>query len=359
MHKQNFTYTIILQDLSSAPPARIRYNRADRAHYRSLGRKSSLQKAGESKGKQKENVSPATLPEVTTQPELQSESSHVQQSGFDAACIFNLDELAKAIETLSSHSAKCGSGCVLEGDTIPSGLCVVLCGTCTKCNTRFPIQSSKRVATSDGKKRWAVNIAAVLSQVATGSGLTRLNTTLAFLGIPGMQKRMSTTIESMVGDEMKQQLVTAMEVAGKVEREHAIDISYHQGVSAVSVIVDGGWSKRTNKHSYNAKSGVAVTVAVNKNFTFRIRATVVLRCERASKNSVLGAIVERFHSVLTVPFCSVFMVPFRIYGPVKCYTTTRAETMVFSTYTKQRILYLYSQGLSVFGRKGFHAVALV
>ena len=48
---------------------------------------------------QKEHVSPAILPEVTTQPELQSENPHVHQSGFDAACIFNLDELAKAIET--------------------------------------------------------------------------------------------------------------------------------------------------------------------------------------------------------------------------------------------------------------------
>ena len=32
----------------------------------------------------------------------------------------------------------------------------------------------------------------------------------------------------------------------------------HQGVSAVIVVVDGGWSKQCHKHSYNAKSVVAV-----------------------------------------------------------------------------------------------------
>ena len=113
---------------------------------------------------------------------------------------------------------------------------MVLCATCTKCKMRFPIQSSKRVTTSDGKKRWAVNIAAVLGQVATGGGLSQLNTTLAFLGVPGMQKRTFTTIESIVGDEMKLQLEAVMEVAGKAEKEHAIDTSssYHQGIPAVS-----------------------------------------------------------------------------------------------------------------------------
>ena len=35
---------------------------------------------------------------------------------------------------------------------------------------------------------------------------------------------------------------------------------YHNGVPAVTVVADGGWSKRSHKHSYNAKSGVAVII---------------------------------------------------------------------------------------------------
>ena len=52
-----------------------------------------------------------------------------------------------------------------------------------------------------------------------------------------------------------------MTSAGKEEREIAIaNNSYHQGVPAIKVIVDGGWSKRTHKYSYNAKSGVAIII---------------------------------------------------------------------------------------------------
>ena len=36
--------------------------------------------------------------------------------------------------------------------------------------------------------------------------------------------------------------------------------SYHDGVPAITVIVDGGWSKRSHKHSYNAKSGVGIII---------------------------------------------------------------------------------------------------
>ena len=58
---------------------------------------------------------------------------------------------------------------------------------------------------------------------------------------------------------MKEQLVQSMAAAGQKERELAISSNnYHQGVPYVSVVADGGWSKRSHKHSYNAKSGVAV-----------------------------------------------------------------------------------------------------
>ena len=36
--------------------------------------------------------------------------------------------------------------------------------------------------------------------------------------------------------------------------------SFHEGVPAITVIVDGGWSKRSHKHSYIAKSGVGIIV---------------------------------------------------------------------------------------------------
>ena len=47
-------------------------------------------------------------------------------------------------------------------------------------------------------------------------------------------------------------------------KEHQIAISnnnFCEGRAACTVVIDGGWSKR-HKHSYNAKSGVAVIFGV-------------------------------------------------------------------------------------------------
>ena len=50
-----------------------------------------------------------------------------------------------------------------------------------------------------------------------------------------------------------------MKQAGIEEREHAIQQGhYHQGVPAITVVVDAGWSKQTHKHTYNALSAVGV-----------------------------------------------------------------------------------------------------
>lgn len=49
--------------------------------------------------------------------------------------------------------------------------------------------------------------------------------------------------------------------AGREEKKLAITKNdMFEGVPAIGVTVDGGWSKRSHKHSYNAKSGVAVII---------------------------------------------------------------------------------------------------
>ena len=173
--------------------------------------------------------------------------------------IMNMDELSKGIEELTSHSAKCGGTCSLQGETKHAGLAVVLAASCDKCQQQFRIRSSTQVSTADGSKKWSINLAAVMSQMATGGGKSRLDNVLTTMGVSGMPKRMFAATERFLGESMKQQLLQSMAEAGREEKEHAVAIGhFHQDVPYISVVVDGGWSKRTHKHSYNAKSGVAV-----------------------------------------------------------------------------------------------------
>ncbi len=49
--------------------------------------------------------------------------------------------------------------------------------------------------------------------------------------------------------------------AGREEKRIAEEMgSFHEGVPAITIILDGGWSKRSHKHSYNGNSGVAIII---------------------------------------------------------------------------------------------------
>ena len=64
-----------------------------------------------------------------------------------------MEELQKSIEMLMAHSAECGGKCEIEGESMHSGLAVVLQAVCTECRKVFSIYSSPRVKTASGR-RW-------------------------------------------------------------------------------------------------------------------------------------------------------------------------------------------------------------
>ena len=63
--------------------------------------------------------------------------------------------------------------------------------------------------------------------------------------------------------------------------------NYHEGVPAITVIVDGSWSKRSHKHSYNANSGVGVNfgAATKKLLYIGVRNKYCAVCSIAQKHN--------------------------------------------------------------------------
>ena len=81
------------------------------------------------------------------------------------------------------------------------------------------------------------------------------------MGVPVMMKASFINIERGIGEQSKRKLQEAMVVAGKEEKRLAEERGvFHEGVPAIAVVLDGGWSKRSHKHSYNATSGVAIII---------------------------------------------------------------------------------------------------
>ena len=97
--------------------------------------------------------------------------------------------------------------------------------------------------------------------MATGTGHHQLEETMSVMGVPVMTKATFISTEQDIGECWKQILLSSMAEAGQEEKKIAKENGrFHEGVPAVTVIVDGGWSKHSHKHSYNAKSGVAIII---------------------------------------------------------------------------------------------------
>lgn len=102
--------------------------------------------------------------------------------------------------------------------------------------------------------RCECNLAAVWGQMSTG-GHSQLQEVMSVVGVPVMSKASFISTERDIGEIWRQELTESMAAAGREEKQMAEEKGhFHEGVPAITVIVDGGWSKRTNKHSYNANS---------------------------------------------------------------------------------------------------------
>ena len=84
---------------------------------------------------------------------------------------------------------------------------------------------------------------------------------MIIMGVFVMRKQSFIHTERAIGEMWKKQLFDSMAEAGKEEKRLAEERNqYHEGVPAITVVVDGGWSKRSHKHSYNANSGVGIII---------------------------------------------------------------------------------------------------
>ena len=178
--------------------------------------------------------------------------------------IINLDLLNKHIKSVVDHFSRFYSEEGSLGEHILAGekshgLASVLSWKCTVCGQEMSFSTSTKVTGSKGNQHWTSNLAAVWGQMATGSGFNPLQESMGVLGIPVMSKQSFMQTEHQIGEWWWNSLQESMKAAGKEEKQYAIEQgSYHHGIPAITVIVDGGLSKRTHKHSYNALSGVGV-----------------------------------------------------------------------------------------------------
>ncbi|KAK3084066.1 hypothetical protein FSP39_007620 [Pinctada imbricata] len=147
---------------------------------------------------------------------------------------------------------------ILASEAHSRGLASVMMAQCQGCSKKFRMETSPKIP---GSKRFDINVRAVWGSMVTGNGPAHLNEFLGTLNSPGLTHTSFSSIETEIGKWWLAALEKEILKAGQEERKLAIERNdYHQEVPAITVITDGGWSKRTHKHSYNAAGGVAIVI---------------------------------------------------------------------------------------------------
>ncbi len=207
--------------------------------------------------------------------------------------IINLEQLSKHVGEVTLHACLCEPARLLAakgeapvlllGEVQRLGMASILHSTCQGCGQIFSFCSSPKVK-GKGKERFEVNLRAVWAQMSTGGGCSRLNETAATLGMPGLQQCTFSDLENQIGDWWGEVLKAEMLEAGMEERRLAEERNeYHEGIPAITVIIDGGWSKMAHKHSYNAPGGVGIVVGeeTKKLLFIRVKVKTCYICTRA------------------------------------------------------------------------------
>ena len=99
---------------------------------------------------------------------------------------------------------------------------------------------------------------------------------------------MITEIERCLGTSFEQLLLRLMIKTGRKEKQIAEENkNYHEGLPAITVFVDGGYSKYSHKHSYNANCFVDVIfgAATKKLLYIGVRNKYCAVCSIAQKHS--------------------------------------------------------------------------
>ena len=207
--------------------------------------------------------------DTTSAPDESIKLKFVQKSqgDTDGSRIINLSNLSAYVSDISKHSLLCPQFSKLPetpikllGEIDRHGLHSVIAAECQGCFRVFKLHSSPKLPVKDSFK-YDVNVRAVWGEMVTGGGVSHLNESLATIGVPGMTQTTLTNIEQDIYDWWCVVLDEELEAAAAEEKRLAIARGdFHGGVPAITVVCDGGWSKRSHKHSYNAAGGVAIII---------------------------------------------------------------------------------------------------
>ena len=149
------------------------------------------------------------------------------------------------------HSKVCTAGRIVPVAEKISGFCSRIILQCTGCDAKF------QHGTQPQTKKSLLDTSFVWGTVVSGSTYGQTSQLLFTMDVPVMSSQKFYKVQDQLAQHWEADAWRSMKTAGAEEYKIATD--EHQlddtGKTWTSVYVDGGWSKRSYGHSYNAASG--------------------------------------------------------------------------------------------------------
>ncbi|KAJ8307596.1 hypothetical protein KUTeg_014850 [Tegillarca granosa] len=131
----------------------------------------------------------------------------------------------------------------------------------------------------DNNQHYDVNVRSVWGSMVTGGRVSHLHELMATLNSPSMSQPTYSSIEQEIGD-----------LLGDVVQEDLL--------AAGAVICDGGWSKRSHKHTYNALGGgVAVIIVAETQKPLYIGVCYPIKINETDKQAAVRLLQRDIHDI--------------------------------------------------------------
>ncbi|KAK5639486.1 hypothetical protein RI129_011978 [Pyrocoelia pectoralis] len=184
-------------------------------------------------------------------PELHVERSTVFPSNLHGNRLVEIAYFVEQSRRLGIHDAKCTMGKMEFQHESRNGLLSYFTYFCQTCENEIKIK------THHGDD---VNENFVWGGSAIGLGYSQSEELLSVLNVPVMTKKTYKKLEMGLHDKWQQLLAKDMQESAEEEKKLAIEAgNVEDSFPYITVVVDGGWAKRSYGHSYSSLSGEKVS----------------------------------------------------------------------------------------------------
>ena len=112
---------------------------------------------------------------------------------------------------------------------------------------------TSEVVSYDNQNHYATNVGAVLGEMAIGGGAVHLEEQLSCVSVPSLTNATFVNWEHTPGIYLKSLVIEQLLTNGEEKQLAISNKRFDEEFLAITVVVDGGWSKHAHKHSYNTK----------------------------------------------------------------------------------------------------------